>query len=321
MPENNLPIISIVMPLYNKEAEVMRSVNSVLKQAVPDWELIIVNDGSTDKGPDIVRAVKDKRIRIIEQSNQGVSAARNKGIAEARAGLIAFLDADDEWAPDFLETILRLKDKFPDCAVCATSYYITHGNDRKRNAILRGIKSSETDFRMTNYFEVAIQSDPPISSSSVAVSRKAILSVDGFPVGIRDGEDLLTWARLAIKYNIAYSTGSHAIFYSPVFVSDRPSRLPQCPDVVGEKLSRLRDTVTGQLINDLDHYISLWHRMRAIVYLQVGKMRDARNEIKVAIRHSGKSARLLFLLLLTYMPYSLSILIFKTIKKIREDNR
>jgi glycosyltransferase involved in cell wall biosynthesis len=312
------PAVSIVMPLYNKETDVMRTINSVLSQSITDFELLVVNDGSTDKGPDMVRAISDPRIRIVDQENQGVSVARNRGIAEANSALIAFLDADDEWEADYLETILRLRNKFPDCDVYATAYYFAREDGQRRNAILRGIKSCEDEFRLDNYFEVAVQSEPPLWTSAVAVSKKAIDSVGGFPVGVTAGEDLLTWARLALRFSIAYSVSAHAIFYSPVFVSDRPSRLPQQPDIVGDGLAMLQSGESGSLSEGLANYIALWHRMRAVVYIQVGKMADARNELKMAVSYSDNNKRLLFLELISHMPYKLAVLIFTMIKRFQE---
>src|ERR1700690_1106881 len=186
--------VSVIMPLYNKELYVERAIRSVLAQSFEDFELIVVNDGSTDNGPEKVRAVKDVRIRIIEQSNAGVSAARNRGIGQAQADLIAFLDADDEWEKDYLETIMRLRDKFPSCGVFATSYFILTEDGKKRRAIIRGLPEKFSESILNNYFFVAAQSDPPLWTSAVAITKHAINSAGGFPVGITAGEDLLTWA-------------------------------------------------------------------------------------------------------------------------------
>lgn len=107
MVKNN--IVSIITPLYNSERFVGKTIESVLAQTYPHWEMIIVNDGSKDKGPDIVRqyAAKDKRIKLLEQRNGGCASARNHGIREAHGRYYAFLDSDDYWDPTFLEEQIR----------------------------------------------------------------------------------------------------------------------------------------------------------------------------------------------------------------------
>ena len=115
-------MFSIVIPLYNKENLIEYSIRSILSQTFQDFEIIVVNDGSTDNSVSIAESVMDSRIRIINQTNAGVSAARNRGIKEARYNLIAFMDADDEWKPDYLDTQYRLIQKYPECSVFACNY-------------------------------------------------------------------------------------------------------------------------------------------------------------------------------------------------------
>ena len=102
-------MISIVIPLYNKEKQIAHTLQSVFAQTFQDFEIVIVDDGSTDNSVMEVKKFDDPRVLLIQQSNAGVSAARNRGIEEANGELIAFLDADDEWMPEFLQTILQLK--------------------------------------------------------------------------------------------------------------------------------------------------------------------------------------------------------------------
>lgn len=98
-----MPKISVIIPLYNKAQHIARTLDSVFAQSFVDFEVIVVDDGSTDNGADIVRDYHDRRFRLIQQKNAGPGAARNRGIREARADYITFLDADDEWLPGFLE--------------------------------------------------------------------------------------------------------------------------------------------------------------------------------------------------------------------------
>lgn len=104
---NSVPIVNIIIPLYNKEQTVTRTIESILKQTFQDWQLIVVDDGSTDNSVDVVRQFKDERIHVISQENQGPGSARNRGIKEATSEYVAFLDADDQWFPWYLENSIK----------------------------------------------------------------------------------------------------------------------------------------------------------------------------------------------------------------------
>lgn len=314
-----LPLISIVMPLYNKEKEVDRALRSAISQTFADFELIVINDGSTDKGPDVVYKMRDERIRIIDQTHQGVSAARNRGISETNADLIAFLDADDEWKPDFLETILRLVNSFPEASVFAAGYTITLPDGSVRPALVRGLPELFSKGILMDYFGIACRSDPPLWTSAVAVRKKAIKSVGGFPVGISAGEDLLTWARLAVKYKIACSMLPKATFYAPARMEDRPARYPQEPDRVA---AGLKDILNDPALpvgtkKGLPLYIGLWHRMRSVVFIKLNDGVAARREIFSAIHYSGLTLRLILLLLFSLLPNRLMANSFHLLSRFR----
>jgi glycosyltransferase involved in cell wall biosynthesis len=309
------PAISIVMPLFNKGREVERAIRSVLAQTVDDYELIVVNDGSTDKGPDTVAEKKDSRIRIIHQSNKGVSAARNRGIAEAKSHLIAFLDADDEWLPNFLEKIIRLRSAFPLCDVFATKYLYCCSDGKTRAPTLRGIPKDPWEGVLADYFLIASKSDPPLWTSAVAVTKKAITSVGGFPVGVSSGEDLLTWARLALRYSIAYSSGPSAYFWFPNDVSERPGRTPQTPDVVGDELGKLLNEASPRNRDGLAGYVSLWHKMRAVIFIELGENQKALFEIGKSVSYSGMNFKLLLLKTITKAPRSISKMLLRLSKR------
>jgi glycosyltransferase involved in cell wall biosynthesis len=250
-----------------------------------------------------------------------VSAARNKGIAEARSELIAFLDADDEWESDYLETVLRLKSKFPDCDVYATSYLFAMGDGPKNRAILRGIKSSENEFRLDNYFEVAVQSDPPLWTSAVAVSKMAINAVGGFPAGVKAGEDLLTWARLAVRYRIAYAPIPKSIFHLRASLTGMPTRLPDDDDMVGRALEGMLAIVTEAQQSNFAGYLALWHRMRATVYLQTGRKAAAMHEIRLIGKYSSNKLRYYILFFIACMPLPVMFIFVRMLNCIKNVKR
>jgi GT2 family glycosyltransferase len=116
--------VSVVVPLYNKADSILRTLRSVAAQTVEDFEVIVVDDGSTDGGGEIVRAFADPRVRLLRQPNGGPGVARNAGLALARGEFVSFLDADDEWLPTFLEAGLRALDGYgPEVASVSFSWY------------------------------------------------------------------------------------------------------------------------------------------------------------------------------------------------------
>jgi len=308
--------LSVVIPLYNKQNTIQRAVQSVLKQTFQQFEIIIVNDGSTDNSVAKATEIHDERIRIIHQENQGVSVARNTGIENATYNWIAFLDADDEWLPEFLETVTNLHTKYPECNVLATSYYLCNSKGEKRNIKLKRIKFSGEDGIMENYFEVATYSSPPFCSISIAINKVALLEIGGFPVGIKSGEDLLTWAKLAVKNKIAYSTNILSIYN---FVSDTnklwiPCRAPQIPDKVGAELKILFKKQSLQK-KYLKRYISLWHKMRASSFVRLAQNKDAITEIFTSYRYNIFNFKVLFYIFLLFFPLKYRNKLFKFLIK------
>lgn len=275
--------ITVVIPLYNKEATIQRALQSVLAQTVQPEEIIVVNDGSTDNSWKVVEEINHPLISLIHQTNAGVSAARNRGIEAASGDWIAFLDADDEWMPEFLVTIKYLSLTYPQCPVLATAYKLQDYRGNKKEIILNKIPFTGEDGLLSNYFEVAACSHPPVNSSSIVVKKTAIQSIGGFPVGVRSGEDLLTWARLMTRFEIAYSLKPLAVFIQdPAHTyDDKPNRLPEEPDRVGEELIILAKTNNDK--PDIKLYVSLWFKMRASIYLRLGMRKKAMNEVRKSL--------------------------------------
>lgn len=324
MKATDQPVISIIIPLYNKEREVSRAIDSALAQTFPLFKLIVVDDGSTDKSASVVSSYQDERIRLIQKENAGVSSARNRGVAESGTDLVAFLDADDEWMPEFIETVIRLRNNFPSCMVFATSYLFCYVSQPSRQAILRDTFLTSGEGILSDYFRVATRSDPPICSSSVAIDKKALLEIGGFPAGIIAGEDLLLWARLAARFDIAYSNRPLAKFWAPVAMTDRPVRIPQQPDVVAQNLYELLRIVPAEKYQTLIEYIALWHKMRSVIFIKLNRGSDARIEIKKAVTLTKTSSRLFLLNLISFLPGNLpsrfQLFVAKILQNVRSKN-
>lgn len=306
-------MISVVIPLYNKEERIAHTLQSVFTQTFQDFEIVVVDDGSTDNSVEEVEKFTDSRIRLIHQTNAGVSAARNRGIEEARGELIAFLDADDEWKPRYLETQYGLYQKYPECSVYVCNYEFRDSEGKVTPTIIRKLPFEEEDGILSNYFEVASCSHPPICSISIMVKKTAIQAIGGFPLGIKSGEDLLTWARLACRYFFAYNTTSLAVFVfdEQNFDEDQRQRMPETTDFVGSELAQLYKR--HHSIIGFKSYIGLWHKMRARIFMVKHIRKKALYECIYAL-HYSLTLKLFIFLCLSLMPYCIIDYVFKKIK-------
>ena len=189
---------SVVIPLYNKEREIAETLASVMIQTHRPHEIIVMDDGSTDRSAAIVGSCASPLVRLVRQPNAGVSAARNRGAELASAPYIAFLDGDDRWRPDYLERIAALITAWPGCgAYCAAFDIISNGRiTPSRHPDRRGIVEDFFREAMTGYI---------CQPSATVIPREVLLAAGGFPVGMKLGEDLHLWIRLATDYPICFT--------------------------------------------------------------------------------------------------------------------
>ena len=147
-----MPFFSVLIPLYNKENFVKQTITSLISQSCQDFEVVIVNDGSTDNSLDVVYSLKNEKFKILNQKNQGVSAARNNGAAISQGQWIAFLDADDLWKPDHLQELKKCIDKLPEAELVSTSYKIKLQAEYLKTPNYSKIIPSEISY-IKNYLE------------------------------------------------------------------------------------------------------------------------------------------------------------------------
>lgn len=195
-----MPAFSVIIPLYNKGAYIGQTLESVLAQSLGDFEIVVVDDGSSDNGPGIVSALADPRVRLISQANGGVSMARNTGIAHAKADWICFLDADDWYHPAYLAVLQTTIHAHANAEIVATEYKAipdTPGWQPTPWSLLPN--TYETIEDLPRRWMIAI----PFCTDSIAVRRSTLLKQQPcFPVGESHGEDLDLWFRLAEIYPI-----------------------------------------------------------------------------------------------------------------------
>ena len=185
------PLVSVIIPTYNRGWVVQEAIDSVLDQDFRDYELIVVDDGSNDNTREILESY-GKAITVLQQSNRGVSAARNRGIAEAAGRLIAFLDSDDLWLPGKLTTQVKFFEENADAVINQTQeIWIRNGarvNPKKRHHKFSGM-----------IFERSLALCL-VSPSAVMIKKSLFDAVGGFDEDLPACEDYDLWLRISCRY-------------------------------------------------------------------------------------------------------------------------
>ena len=203
---STLPLISVIMPCFNAEKHVLTSIASVFDQTYPNLELIVVNDGSTDNSLKILQSINDDRLYVLNQNNAGVCHARNQGIQLANGELIAFLDSDDTWHPECLNTLCQTLLNNKDAALAYCGW---------QNVGLSGRQSEpyvppdyETLDKLALLFE---NCGWPIHAC--LTKKKAILKAGGFDNRFQTSEDYLLWLKIAKDHPIILVPQVFAYYY------------------------------------------------------------------------------------------------------------
>lgn len=225
------PRFSVIVPLYNKAPYVRKALESIVPQTYHDFELIIVDDGSTDNSAAICEEyLKDKfetinlkhEIRLLRQPNSGVAVARNNGVKASNGEYVCFLDADDWWEPTFLEEVDKLITEYPDAGIFCTNYiYYKPGKTHVALKIQRGYM---------NYPDAYLHGEMPVWTGATCMPRKVFDEIGGFPLGIKLGEDFLLWAKTALHYKVAFCEKPLAYYNNDIPASHRATRNLHAPE-------------------------------------------------------------------------------------------
>lgn len=200
-----MPLISVVIPVYNGEKTIQETIRSVLSQTFPDFELIVINDGSQDKTLEVVSTIRDPRLKIFSYPNAGVAASRNRGFLHSSGQFIAFLDADDLWTPDKLEAQLKALQEDPGAGVAYSwSNFISESNQvLQAGRRLTWSGNVHSKILVINFLE---------HGSNPLIRREALETVGGFEESLPPADDWDMWIRLAAKYPFVVVTAPQILY-------------------------------------------------------------------------------------------------------------
>jgi glycosyltransferase involved in cell wall biosynthesis len=271
---------SVIIPLYNKERYIARAVRSVFAQNWQHYELLVVDDGSTDNGFRVLREqFQDPRIRLIVQENSGAGAARNRGLAEMRGDIAAFLDADDEWLPTHLRDIAETASMYPEAGLVATGFRAVY---KRRRAFDHGINRCLPQL-IGDYFRLAT-SGHAVHMSAIGVSRSLLERGVMFRQDTPAVEDQEFYTRAALHTSFAYhprvsSLYHHDVGESAMATASWLARLPLVQSVC-EMLRE--DIVPARLRESAAAYLAWIVEQHALAGLALGKRTEALSLLREA---------------------------------------
>ncbi len=194
-------MFSVIIPLYNKERHIQETIDTVLNQSFDEFEIIVMDDGSTDQSLNIVRNIASDKLRVYSQKNQGVSVARNNGAKKANYDHLVFLDADDGLMPAYLSEISTLIAEFPQAGIYATNFY----SYKSKFDVLkeRPVPFMPQKEIVDNYFSLRLEKGPLLASVSV-ITREAFFKAGGYPKGVVNGEDTYFLSKILLTEKVCF---------------------------------------------------------------------------------------------------------------------
>jgi glycosyltransferase involved in cell wall biosynthesis len=284
-----MPIISVIIPAYNAQNTIIETISSVLNQTFTDLEIIVIDDGSTDKTCEYVRAINDRRIKLFAYENGGVAKARNRGISHVQGEYIAFLDHDDLWTPDKLEAQISALIESPDAGV-AYSWTVSMYSEEDP---VRYHQSDKIYFEGDVYPQILL-SNFIANGSNILVRAKAVKSIGDFDAIPISNEDLDFYIRLAAKWNFVL-VPKHQIIYrtTSISMSSNVSRMERGGIILADKAFESAPEDLKQLKNRFlfNHYIYC-----AKLYIK-GYVNSAKSESSTNIKNAYRTSITAFLLM------------------------
>lgn len=309
---------SVVIPLYNKEIYIRQCIESVLQQSYTNFEIIVVDDGSSDNSVLIVEGIDDERIFLTKKNNGGVSSARNKGLELSKAGYIAFLDADDWYEKDFLSTMAGLIGTYPGCDAFTCAYNKHFSSSIQSSYIPITLSANAESFIVESFYSEWSRSAFFFTSSIVVRAEYFKTNKICFPVNENMGEDQEVWFHLAEHGKICYTknkSSNYRIGSENSLTLNNNLNL-ELPFVTRLKRRVEKDGQMGIDINGRRNFIQRYELELAVNNAKAGHKRIA---IGLLLKNASFKQLMLVLTSITFiiLPVRFAALLRKAVRKLK----
>jgi glycosyltransferase involved in cell wall biosynthesis len=322
------PLVTVVIPTYNRASFVCEAIDSVLNQTYADYEIIVVDDGSSDNTREALKQYQDK-IKYIYQANSGVSAARNTGIKNSTSPWLAFLDSDDKWRSEYLFTQMERAGRFPQICMQTTDCHKStwEGNERTFFQMNRTIAEFKgMDYLLLTQPFLFVVTHGPWTTVSTIFRRDAITKAGLFDSSLNLSEDFDFMSRLALQGSFGLIRDvlvdsyrrEETINCLTNIITINPIQAKESDEKIYEKLQRI-EMLNGRERKALSGLIGINRRVIGNLFLMNGNIVNARKSYIKALL-IDRSLRSLGKYLLTFLPLKINLWIIGASQKLREKN-
>lgn len=293
---------SVIIPVYNKADTIGAALDSVYAQTMDDYEIIVVDDGSKDALDIALEEFKSSKLHVIHQENGGVSVARNTGLENAKGDYVCFLDADDLWKKEHLETLSCLISKYPE----AYSFVTSHEIITPKGEILHSsdaLKGYGQDFETDDLLGLLNKTAYSVVHTNSVCAKRSMMEAEGirFEPGVRIGEDTDVWYRLGLKHSVAISKKETTMYRREYSTATRKGSHIQKWIFSLREQAIMSDEQISEKIKD--SYVDLMDRYKMTCsreYMVAGHRREAKRILSEVKRKSGRRYILTFAF--SYLP-------------------
>ncbi len=292
---------SVIIPLYNKAFSIKETLASVLQQTYTDFEVIVIDDGSTDDGFALVSQFTDARILLMQQPNLGAAAARNAGIEKATGELIAFLDADDYWFPHHLEALFKLHVDFPNCGLYCSRYRTKISKNTITTPSYSNSISDNYRGILSDYFEASLIHRVSLTSAC-AIPKKVLKNGYVFNTEVSSGQDLELFIKIGIDYPVALHNECTVLYHF-----ETPNSLAKTP-ILEKKLVDFSQFAAAEAQNkSLKNFLDVYRLEYALHYKIVGASDKSTRYLKEITSKIPFKTKLLLLMPRTILRFLLTL--------------
>jgi len=311
-------LFSVIIPTYNKGPFLKRAVDSVLSQSFKDFELVVVDNNSSDNTLAILTAIQADQLVVLHEKNQGVSYARNKGIAHAKGTYICFLDADDSYETEHLHYLAELIDKNPDVGVVSNRYQIVsiHGHKIKNTYHSNWLDTkSQTLNQLFHSYSVGT---PMINTNSVAVSKKTLIEVGLFDVQLKVAEDIDLWIRLALKTNFVFGEYISTTYFHNVSNKSSDHLHIRSYEYFFDKINALyhSNSIAFSGLNWFDIFKSRMVFGIAFSCIKLGNQKEAKKWLSIDLLKHQNKVKIQLLKIMCFLPNFINQAILLFLRKL-----